>query len=138
MTIQIQPNEKQVMICLVNMYMAGIHAGIQSLHAVGEMMILHPDNSRFKAWLGRDKTVKILNGGTQSNIRWLRDAIISASGYYGMEIPTSVFHEGEDELNGALTCCAMVLPTYSPELNQHTKDFIQESDNILDRCRYAH
>lgn len=104
---------KTRMYCVVNQYIAGIHAGIQSAHAMSEMFLDYSQR-RNKAgnllwdWADRDKTVIVLNGGYQSSLQELCEKLKPLSGTY----PWASFCEEQDALNGAMTAVAVVLPEY--------------------------
>lgn len=104
---------KTRMYCVVNQYIAGIHAGIQSAHAMSEIFLDYSQR-RNKAgnllwdWADRDKTVIVLNGGYQSSLQELCDKLKPLSGTY----PWASFCEEQDALNGAMTAVAVVLPEY--------------------------
>lgn len=104
---------KTRMYCVVNQYIAGIHAGIQSAHAIAEMFLDYP-KKRNKAsdllwdWAEDDKTIIVLNGGYQSSLQDLCDKLKPLSGTY----PWASFREERDALNGAMTAVAVVLPEY--------------------------
>lgn len=99
---------------LVNQYIAGIHAGIQTAHALMEMSAKYDprdsfvgkDSEMFYDWRNNHKTLIVLNGGYQQRI------------YKTMELwekcnfPFAHFCEEQDALNGALTAAVIVLPEY--------------------------
>lgn len=100
---------------VVNQYMSGIHAGIQTAHAVAEMMYaygvsLRPQEKAVQLcdqWARNDKTIIVLDGGYQSNLERI----------YGLmkevrSLPSAKFHEEEAALNGALTAVCIILPEY--------------------------
>lgn len=104
---------KTRMYCVVNQYIAGIHAGIQSAHAITEIFLDYSQR-RNKAsnflwdWADQDKTVIVLNGGYQSSLQGLCEKLKPLSGTY----PWASFCEEQDALNGAMTAVAVVLPEY--------------------------
>lgn len=97
---------------IVNQYIAGIHAGIQTAHAIHEMFIKYP-KAKDKAsnflwdWAVKDKTIIVLNGGYQQNMFKLIKLMEDVD-----TLPNSYFCEEEEALNGALTAAAIVLPEY--------------------------
>lgn len=104
---------KTRMYCVVNQYIAGIHAGIQSAHAISEMFLDYPQRRNNAGnllwdWGDRDKTVIVLNGGYQSSLQELCEKLKPLSGTY----PWASFCEEQDALNGAMTAVAVVLPEY--------------------------
>ena len=101
------------MYCVVNQYIAGIHAGIQSAHAISEMFLDYPQRRNNAGnllwdWTDRDKTVIVLNGGYQSSLQELCEKLKPLSGTY----PWASFCEEQEALNGAMTAVAVVLPEY--------------------------
>lgn len=100
-----------------NHYMQGIHGGIQSLHAAVEMGLNFPPGTRgFKVlsdWgrSGQPDAI-LLNAGYASRVEKVAQAIetFNAENNDGIELPYARFHEGIDELNGALTAVALVVP----------------------------
>lgn len=104
---------KTRMYCVVNQYIAGIHAGIQSAHAMSEMFLDYPQRRNNAGnllwdWADRDKTVIVLNGGYQSSLQELCEKLKPLSGTY----PWASFCEEQEALNGAMTAVAVVLPEY--------------------------
>lgn len=98
---------------VVNQYIAGIHAGIQSAHAISEMFLDYPQRRNNAGnllwdWADRDKTVIVLDGGYQSSLQELCEKLKPLSGTY----PWASFCEEQDALNGAMTAVAVVLPEY--------------------------
>ncbi|QGZ16205.1 hypothetical protein Hena1_00290 [Erwinia phage Hena1] len=100
---------------VVNQYISGIHAGIQTAHAVADMMYDYGVNHRPQSravqlcdnWARRDKTIIVLEGGYQSNLERIFDLMQCCR-----SLPSAKFHEEEAALNGALTAICIVLPEY--------------------------
>jgi hypothetical protein len=96
-----------------NYYLAGIHAGIQALHVVGEIWSRYGcDSLQAKIgldWAKNHKTAVLLNAGNAAGVaavfslfeKWEKE---------GMTLPYAKFHEDEESLNGALTATGIVLP----------------------------
>lgn len=113
---------KTRMYCVVNQYISGIHAGIQSAHAIAELMIWYNNPAAaaeeltpyhwLKYWKDEDNTIIVLNGGYQSVLQDFLDQAMSLETY-----PVSWWREEKKALNGALTAVAVVLPEfiYNPE-----------------------
>lgn len=100
-----------------NHYMAGIHGGIQSLHAAVQMAVDFPPNtpghSVFHEWATSGApTAILLNAGYASRLENVARAIeaFNREAHDGVVLPFARFHEGQDELNGALTAVALVVP----------------------------
>lgn len=108
---------KTRMYCIVNQYISGIHAGIQSAHAIVELMEAYnrPANTSeeldahylLKCWREKDKTIIVLNGGYQSVLQDFLTQVKSVG-----DLPVGAFREEWEALNGALTAVAVVLPEY--------------------------
>lgn len=103
---------KTRMYCIVNQYISGIHAGIQSAHAIHEMFIKYPQRTSNASnllwdWASEDKTIIVLDGGYQQRMFEMIDLMEGIK-----SLPHSYFCEEEDALNGALTAVAIVLPEY--------------------------
>lgn len=113
---------KTRMYCIVNQYISGIHAGIQSAHAIAELMALHSGEAYtpeqitahhwLKCWKEEDKTIIVLNGGYQSVLEDFLTQAMSLETY-----PVGWWREEKKALNGAMTAVAVVLPEfiYNPE-----------------------
>lgn len=100
---------------IVNQYISGIHAGIQTAHAAVELVhkcsqSLRPTakaNQLCDQWAGKDKTIIVLDGGYQSNLERIFELMQACS-----SLPSAKFHEEQAALNGALTAITIVLPEY--------------------------
>ncbi|HCN5976693.1 TPA: hypothetical protein N6Y90_004828 [Escherichia coli] len=113
---------KTRMYCIVNQYISGIHAGIQSAHAIVELIEKydHPAKTSeefaahhlLKCWKEIDKTIIVLNGGYQSVLQDFLEQAKSLQTY-----PVAGWCEEKKALNGAMTAVAVVLPEfiYNPE-----------------------
>lgn len=113
---------KTRMYCIVNQYISGIHAGIQSAHAIVELIEAYnrPANTPeeldahylLKCWREKDKTIIVLNGGYQSVLEDFLAQVMSLETY-----PVAWWREEKKALNGAMTAVAVVLPEfiYNPE-----------------------
>lgn len=101
---------------LVNQYIAGIHAGIQTAHALMELVNKYegpiPQSStavkNLRQWRNSDKTLIVLDGGYQKNIYAEMEVWNRVSRIY----PSASFCEEQDALNGALTAAVIIVPEY--------------------------
>jgi hypothetical protein len=100
-----------------NHYMAGIHGGIQSLHAAVQMAVDFlpgvPGHEVFYDWATSSApTAILLNAGYASRLERVACAIeaMNRNPVDGVVLPFARFHEGQEELNGALTAVALVVP----------------------------
>ena len=105
-----------------NMYLSSIQQGIQAAHVVHELFVMYPSptpvlregqqiyldtpSKTLYDWAIEHKTMILLNGGYSENLRRLETLFEDSNDNY----PWTVFHEGEDALDGALTCVGIVLP----------------------------
>jgi hypothetical protein len=110
---------------IVQYQMAGIHAGIQAAHCLGEMCKTYLPNPTgpqpsvggdsagdlFRTWLDRDKTMIILNGGYYSNLLELKAEIEALP-----HLPNGSFYESEEATHGLLTCVGIILPDTTSNL----------------------
>jgi hypothetical protein len=97
------------------MYLSSIQQGIQAQHATTELFLKYEQDvvgyhdARREVlydWAENHKTSILLNGGYSSALRELITFLDSRQNPY----PWASFNEGEDALDGALTCVAIVLP----------------------------
>ena len=109
---------------LVNQYISGIQCGIQAAHCAMELMHKEIEKdgydfgsqeSTFIKWLEEDKTMIVLNGGSQ---RDLMDVLELLKAH---EWPYAYFNEEQDALNGALTCVGFVLDAKAVETIQRLR-----------------
>lgn len=100
-----------------NMYLSQIQQGIQSAHVIQAMSTrytnFHSSDAAFmfQRWMDEDRTMIVLNGGTQRDLKDLMLQLNSLTNH-GSTYPVSYFEEEEDALNGALTCVGIILPEY--------------------------
>lgn len=102
---------------LANMYLPGIHAGIQSAHAQHELArkyafpVLDGGNpshelSVYREWAEQHKVIVCLNGGMSFNL----ESMVDLMGLEGNRLPWVEWRESEEALNNAITNVAIVLP----------------------------
>lgn len=101
---------------LGNMYLSSIQQGIQAAHVVHEMFtkyemdcLYEPDKSAVPLlweWARSHKTMVLLNGGYQSDLREFLEFLDCGENVY----PHASFCEEEASINGALTSVGIVLP----------------------------
>ncbi len=101
-----------------NMYLSSIQQGIQAAHTVAEMfskytwvtedyeLNIEPTRIILYDWAEKHKTMVLLNAGYSEEIRDLTRFFMKPDNPY----PCSYFEEGEDALDGALTCAGIILP----------------------------
>ena len=106
-----------------NMYLSSIQQGIQAAHVVAEMGLEYGEgnceiDSHFLGWARDHKTMVLLNAGYSDEIRSLVDFF----GREGNPYPWAFFNEGQDALDGALTCVGIILPEKIYELSKLIRD----------------
>lgn len=94
-----------------NMYLQGIHAGIQSQHTTAEMFVKylpfeHKGLDTLYAWANNHKTTIVLNGGMQGDLEEAIKVFDTEDNPY----PWAFFKESEYALGGALTNVGIILP----------------------------
>lgn len=94
-----------------NMYLSSIQQGIQAAHVTHELFSKYtsiaPVSDFLFDWASHPhKTIVLLNGGYGDNLRELIHRFDTRENPY----PWTFFNEGEDSLDGALTCVGIVLP----------------------------
>ncbi len=102
-----------------NMYLQGIHAGVQSQHCTAELFTKYnPFNTIFfdeshalnqeilHDWASKDKTTIVLNGGMQGQLEELIALFSNKENVF----PWAYFKESDFALNGALTNVGIILP----------------------------
>lgn len=97
-----------------NMYLSSLQKGIQTAHAVSEMSIKEHSqaaNKVYNEWATSDKTIIVLNGGSQKSLDDIFKTIYDYVSFYcNFSYPFVNFYEDKDSLNGALTCVGIILP----------------------------
>lgn len=92
-----------------NMYLSSIQQGIQAAHVTAELFMKpHSEDGNIYLldWANNHKTMILLNAGYSEEIRRLIEFFDTADNPY----PWASFNEGDDALDGALTCVGIVLP----------------------------
>lgn len=92
-----------------NMYLSSIQQGIQAAHVTAELFMKpHSEqgNIYLLDWANNHKTMILLNAGYSEEIRRLVEFFDTTDNPY----PWASFNEGQDALDGALTCVGIVVP----------------------------
>jgi hypothetical protein len=107
-----------------NMYFAGIHAGIQAAHTLGEMFVKYDKQNRNMAelsdysspncqqwnilnhWADEHKTMVLLNSGYAEELR----SLIKFFDTTENPLPWAHFNESQEAADGCLTCVGIILP----------------------------
>jgi hypothetical protein len=98
-----------------NPYLSSISHGIQTAHVVAELFAkthLYQTQLELYNWARHHKTIIVLNGGINQQLRELWDMMELCDHSY----PYAKFNEDDASLGGVLTCVGIVLPAsiYSP------------------------
>lgn len=148
----------------VNMYLEGIHAGIQTAHVQAEIHSkyqllmedqvqavirgdyfesLHDNQLRqkldmYNEWERNHKVIQVYNGGYSSSLRQrIRDLEVYASHF---NLPFAYFHEGQDALDGALTAVGIIVPEklYDPRNREADPESAEGAlHRLLHNCKHA-
>tara|TARA_R110002020_G_scaffold475286_2_gene709424 strand:+ start:332 stop:790 length:459 start_codon:yes stop_codon:yes gene_type:complete len=118
-----------------NMYLTGIHAGIQAQHCTAEMFIKYSGSDWYsslgetlKEWAFNHKTTIILNGGYASNLTRIENLLNESSNKY----PWACFNESMDALEGCITSVGIILPEEIYDYNKNYKEWTV-SPELCDR-----
>ncbi|AVH84971.1 hypothetical protein RsoM2USA_42 [Ralstonia phage RsoM2USA] len=106
---------------LTNLYISDIQRGIQTAHAVSEMLVKYRQRDRigpnydearrvYLEWAEKDKTIIVLQGGPSGALDEAHDQIKKLS--HKLTLPFVKFYEDEHSLNGALTAVGVIVPDY--------------------------
>ena len=121
-----------------NMYLSSLQQGLQNAHTIVEMyneypQELHPEMFEFlNEWAIEHKTMILLNGGYSENLRELFRFFSDERNPY----PFAKFNEGQDALDGALTCVGIILPQKIYEVAALIRrDFPKQGPGLLDIIR---
>jgi hypothetical protein len=102
-----------------NMYLSGIHAGIQTAHSHHELALKYlvtlNGNKKFQKqkellieYIRYHKTIVVLNGGMHTDLLSFLSLLHSYE--IDMDYPFAEFYESQQALNGSLTNITIVLP----------------------------
>lgn len=100
-----------------NLYTSGIHAGIQTAHAVHEMMWKYgsTDHDRslskyknLREWAENHKTIIVKQAGYHASLDSLYDELKEPSAW--LHLPIIRWRESKEALNGATTAIGIVVP----------------------------
>lgn len=112
-----------------NMYLQGIHAGIQTQHCTAEMFLKYkgrlsdsPQDLEnyfsLMGWAKNYKTTIVLNGGYASNLDRIANTFSDGENPY----PWAYFKESEEALNGCITNVGIVVPKTVWGLHNYMED----------------
>lgn len=102
---------------VANLYLSPIQCGIQTAHAVSEMAVkyIHLDRpfdedrlNMFNDWAATDKTVIVCAAINHAGVT---DAYAKLQEFgNALNLPTVIFHEDEQSMNGMATAAAIIVP----------------------------
>jgi hypothetical protein len=98
---------------VANNYLSPLQCGLQTAHVVSELSRRYPAGSRsdavYRDWATNDKTIIICGAG---NHKGVLDCFVELDrlGDRGLELPTALFREDEQSMNGMATACGVIVP----------------------------
>lgn len=111
--------------CINNMYLSGIHAGIQSAHSIVEVVMNHPQHPTLKQWAEHDKTIVVLNGGYAKNLHIIAQLLADT------DLAWAPFYESDEALDGAITNVCVILDQSIYELQSLYYDIRSMITNVI-------
>ena len=113
-----------------NYYLSSIQQGIQSAHCLAEMFVryadLSPANDMLFNWARNHKTIVILNGGNNEELRntfATLQRLCQVLDYY----PLAIFNEDASSLNSAVTCVGVIVPEKIYMYNEYERELRKPS-----------
>lgn len=98
-----------------NCYLSSIQNGIQPAHCLIDMFVKYhmwstasPEFFAYLDWATNHKTMICLNGGNAAGVQDIYNTLQEIAPTLGL--PFGKFNEDEQSLNGALTCCGIIVP----------------------------
>jgi len=98
-----------------NYYLSSIQQGIQSAHVLAEMYLntkaqrsIYDLRFTLEKWARDHKTIIVLNGGNSESVENIYNELVSID--IENRYPRAIFREDSISLNGAVTCCGIILP----------------------------
>lgn len=130
---------------VVNMYMNGIHAGIQTAHLTHKLFskyysdqgrqVAPAEGKLLEEWAEYHKTIVVLKGGGHASL--IRDYAEMSRLSKRLMLPHTQWHESQDALHGALTCIGVVVPEFVFRANDDDAKQIVELRDFLKRFPLA-
>lgn len=111
----------------VNFYLSPLQYGLQTAHCAVDLVRTFGETEAVTEWADFDKTIIILNGGAQPQLKDIYETLSWA--YSKTKLPYAAFYEDEG-LNNALTCVSVLLPAAVWE--RSVEDFWREEFEL--RC----
>lgn len=106
-----------------NFMLSSIQQGVQNFHVLGDMMVTYTTGTRasdmaaravLHQWASTHKTAIFLNGGNAAGVRAVYERLWEFG--HELHLPFDKFHEDQDSLDGTMTACGIVVPTYIVDL----------------------
>jgi len=119
----------------VNSWLSSIQKGIQVAHCVAEISSQSATiacEEMFLEWVQKFKTIIVLEGGSQENLKEIEALIDSINHDY----PWAIVYEDEESLNGAATCVGIILPEPIYMLAKSIREKT-DSQEIIDRMKQS-
>lgn len=116
-----------------NMYLTGIHAGIQAQHCTTEMFTKYIKGTHLKQalllfeWAKHHKTTIILNGGHASNLWEIANILNHLDNPY----PWAIFQESYESLSGCITSVGIILPEKVFGLDERQSSILKKNSQGL-------
>jgi hypothetical protein len=97
-----------------NYYLSPLQLGLQTAHVVGELTVPATNTDRkhrvATEWALFHKTIVILNGGNSASLDDLHKRLELLGN--ALQLPTAIFREDLQSLNGATTAVGIVVPAH--------------------------
>lgn len=105
------------------LYLNALQRGLQTAHAVSEMMVTEQSEAAaklFQEWAKNHKTIIILNALNHGTVTRTAAALTELAKFF--DLPTALFREDEESMNGMATAFGIVLPSriFNTKLIQET------------------
>ena len=133
--------QKYYMVTFVNMYVAGIHAGIQSAHAISRLQLrarVGRHQNALETWDVTSPTILVKNGKSSDNMHRLAVKLEELA--CAIDMPMAVWHE--PDLDNAMTAIAILVPAsiveYEGNAEQIYSPFSEEEYALMKLLRTYH
>lgn len=98
---------------VAGLYLSPLQCGLQTAHAVSEMYSFYEQRGLapkdvVAEWAYTDKTIIILNALNSKGVEAVYMQLAGLA--FALGLPTTIFHEDEDSLNGAATATGIIVP----------------------------
>jgi hypothetical protein len=113
------------------MYIGGIHAGIQSAHAVADLLSKHPKDKSLKQWATKDKTLIVKAGGDSNDIKDIVKLFKNKANPYSW----ALFKE--PDLENVVTAVAICVPEHIYVGKGTFTGFDEKLVALIKRCPLA-